>query len=148
MSFATRVLPVLALAVVAAACGAFEMQGGKGAHHKLRITVYKNGEGKCISRTVPKHHEVIIPDEDEIVWEIKEKDNCLEGKNLVIKWTTGNATNCSEITTDKNGNKNQIQCDLGSGAVKDSHHVYKLYLRPASGPDELIEDPDVDIVMF
>lgn len=143
-----RALAVAVMFAALAACGT--QPGGalrKGGHHKIRVVIKKDN-GVCKSRTIPKHHEVLIPDEDQLIWDIKDRDNCLNAHDLVIKWTSGNATSCAEITTKANGNKTEIKCDLGSGAVAGSHHEYKLYLRDSSNADTLLEDPDVDIVMF
>ena len=145
MNMVLRVLSVTVVLAALAACSTKPM-GAKGPHSKIRVVITNAGKG-CTSRTVPKHHEVILADEDELVWDIRDKDKCLADKDLVIKWVGSNASKCREINTKENGNKSTIKCEIDPNATKGlPAHAYKLYLRDANG-DTLLEDPDVEIAM-
>ena len=145
-----RLMPALLMMIAIVGCAGFLGGGGsaRGAHARVRILLKKT-EGVCKSRTIPKSHAVLKGEEDEIVWDIKVKDECLADADLVLKWvvSTKNPTECSEISTATHGNKSRIQCDLVDDPVVDTGYDYKVYLRKG-GTDTLIEDPDVEIVMF
>lgn len=119
------------------------------AHARVRVLVKKDNAGVCKSRTIPKSHAVLKGEETEIVWDIKVKDNCLDDSHLVLKWVDArkNPTICAEVSTSANGNKTRIRCNLVADPVVGTGYDYKVYLRKGT-EDILIEDPDVEIVMF
>lgn len=155
-------IPVVGMLVLIG-CGGQE--GGPGvmrkSHASARILLKENTG--CKSRTVPPTHVLLKGEEDTIVWTIKQQGNCLpNGTELVIKWVEidpMNPTNktvitdlakvptkCLEISTDKNGDKREISCELQDN-VPVATFSYQVYLRK-NGTDTVIEDPDVEIVMF
>jgi hypothetical protein len=147
MNVVLRVFTVAVVLAVLAACGRGQPAVPFNANGKIRINIKKDA-GKCVSRTVPKHHEVILADETELVWDIRDPNDCLAANDLVIKWTSTNASKCSEVTTKANGNKSQIKCDIEPNATPNTPHAYKLFLRDSANTDTLLEDPDVEIVVF
>ena len=114
-------------------------------HHSARILL-RIKDGKCAARTLPHHHELEAGVEDTIVWEIKDKADCLNGKELVLKWVdkADNPTVCTEISTSANGSKSKIHCDLVATPRTDHTYTYKVYLRDSSG-DVQVEDPEIEI---
>ena len=145
-----RLMPALFMLIAIVGCAGLLDGGGsaRGAHARVRILLKKDGE-VCKSRTIPKSHAVLKGEEDEIVWDIKVKDECLADADLVLKWvvSTKNPTKCPEISTATHGNKSRIRCDLLDDPAVGPGYEYKVYLRKG-GMDTLIEDPDVEIVMF
>jgi hypothetical protein len=136
--------------------------GAAKVHASARILLKENAG--CKSRTIPKSHILLKDDEDEIVWDIKQQGNCLPGDTqLVLKWVdidpmdpskktvitdrTKVPTECLEINTKDNGNKSKISCKLRADVTIDKKFAYQVYIR-ANGVDTVIEDPDVEIIMF
>ena len=125
------------------ATGATGTPGGKGAHAKIRI----NFKADCTLRTIPKNHEVLLDEEELLVWRIKDQYGCLKDADLVIRWGTGNGPSmCSEISTATHGNKTEIKCDLNPSATA-GKYPYTLYKKPNVGAETAYADPDVEIVM-
>ena len=129
----------------------------RGNSPSARILLRK--DGTCKSRTVPPSHILIKDDDEDISWDLKVKDQCLDGDtHLVIKWHDGTTaktvitdpakvpTTCLEINTKDHGNKNHISCKLRNPAPV-GKFFYNVYLRNGTS-DTLIEDPDVEIIMF
>src|SRR5215211_789808 len=107
----------LALAVLLAAMGAcigrgpgLVPEGTRGAHAKIRVNI-KKVSGTCTLKTIEKHHRVLLEEEDELIWRIKDADKCLADVDLVVKWDSGTgASKCTEISTKSHGNKNEMKC--------------------------------------
>jgi len=147
MSITGRVLPIVGMmALVGCGGGQIVPMGAKGHYGTARLLFKSDGSGGCKLRTTPKVFEILVPDEDEVVWDIKDNGKCLDDKDLVIKWGRNNPTVCTEVTTKANGNKSQIKCDLVKAPTPGTY-PYTLYFRDLSG-DKPIADPDIEIVMF
>jgi hypothetical protein len=149
-------LAIIGMSVLVACIGGSGGGGTRGTHASARILL-KKVNSECKSRTVPPSHVMLKGEEDEIVWQIRVKDGCLDGEtHLVIKWVDAMKnpitdpakvpTKCLEINTKDNGNKSRIHCDLRDD-VPEGKYAYQVYLRVGSS-DTVIEDPDVEIVMF
>lgn len=147
----TRTVATAVMMTVLAGCGGGNSsQGGggnpgvSGRHHaRIRIIVKKDGGGVCRIRTVPNSHAVFQGDEDELVWDIKWKDNCLDANELIVKWKDAaqNPSQCAQVATNTHGNKQQIKCDLKASPADG---IYKYSVTVGTE----VEDPDVEIITF
>lgn len=136
-------MPIVVMLLIVGCGGRNDNPGILGGHHaKVRILVKKVG-GVCKTLTFPKRHAVLNGDEEELVWDIKVKDGCLDAVDLVVKWKDAgkNPSECAQVATNTHGNKRQIKCNLKS-PVADGIYEYSVTV------DTQVEDPDVEIVTF
>lgn len=149
MRIAIRALAVgMLLAAVAACSGPGPgPSGARGAHAKIRVNIKKESS-VCTLKVIEKHHRVLLDEEDQLIWRIKDVDRCLNDFDLVVKWNSGaGASKCAEISTKTHGNKTEMKCDIDPRATPNVPHEYKLYFRDKDNKDTEMVDPDVEIVM-
>jgi hypothetical protein len=153
----------LLLLAVSATCAARATQvdtgGGKGlqqlrsgSHPVQGKIVLKRDPAdatKCVARTMPKRMEIDPDEDDGVIWVIRQQpgSKCLSsGVDLELRWVGQNPTACGKLGTHVSGNKTRFECDLDL-FVPGKTYTYKLY-RVGGGLDEMVEDPEIEIVVF
>ncbi len=151
---------VLLLSVVSATCAvkavpvdAKGLQGLRRGNHPVSAKIVLKRDPanpqKCVARTMPKRIEVDPNEDDGVIWQVRQipGSKCLPaGVDLELRWSKDNPTACTKLGTHTSGNKVLFECDLDAflpGRV----YTYKLY-RVGGGLDEMVEDPEIEIVVF
>ena len=126
--------------------------GGRPVQAKIVLKRDPKDATKCVSRTYPKKIEVDFDEDDGLIFVVRQQRgaNCLPtGVELELRWTTANPTACPNLGTALSGSKTRFECDLGT-YLPNTTYTFKVFRKSASlpGGEEMVEDPDVEIIQF